>query len=62
MTRDEDRTTGVEQVWRWRWTGGAGTTAHVDPARDTVAVLLTQRGRTAPLDGFDAFRTAVARA
>jgi CubicO group peptidase (beta-lactamase class C family) len=47
---------------RWGWTGGTGTTAYVDPTRDTVAVLLTQRGMTGPLDGFDAFWSAVARA
>jgi CubicO group peptidase (beta-lactamase class C family) len=45
---------------RWGWTGGTGTTAHVDPARDVVSVLLTQRGMTGPLDAPDAFWTAVA--
>jgi CubicO group peptidase (beta-lactamase class C family) len=45
---------------RWGWTGGTGTTAYVDPTRDTVAVLLTQRAMTGPDDGFDAFWTAVA--
>ena len=62
--------TGVDvaavQPWqspgRWGWTGGTGTTAYVDPARDVVAVLLTQRGMTGPLDAPDAFWTAVARA
>ena len=38
---------------RWGWTGGTGTTAYVDPTRDVVAVLLTQRAMTGPLDGFD---------
>ena len=47
---------------RWGWTGGAGTTAHVDPARGTVAILLTQRMMTGPDDGFDDFWTAVADA
>jgi CubicO group peptidase (beta-lactamase class C family) len=47
---------------RWGWTGGTGTTAHVDPARGTVAVLLTQRAMTGPLDGFADFWTAVALA
>jgi CubicO group peptidase (beta-lactamase class C family) len=47
---------------RWGWTGGTGTTAHVDPTRGTVAVLLTQRAMTSPLDGFDDFWTAVAAA
>jgi CubicO group peptidase (beta-lactamase class C family) len=47
---------------RWGWDGGTGTTAHVDPARDTVGVLLTQRMMTGPLDGFGEFWTAVAEA
>lgn len=47
---------------RWGWTGGTGTVAYVDPGRDTVAVLLTQRGMGGPDDGFDAFETAVAAA
>jgi CubicO group peptidase (beta-lactamase class C family) len=51
-----------QAVGRWGWTGGTGTTAYVDPVRDVVAVLLTQRAMTGPLDGFDAFWTAVAQA
>jgi CubicO group peptidase (beta-lactamase class C family) len=47
---------------RWGWTGGTGTTAYVDPVRDTVAVLLTQRAMTGPLDGFEDFWMAVAAA
>jgi CubicO group peptidase (beta-lactamase class C family) len=47
---------------RWGWTGGTGTTAYVDPVRDTVCVLLTQRAMAGPLDGFDDFWTAVAAA
>jgi CubicO group peptidase (beta-lactamase class C family) len=62
--------TGVDaeaaQPWmapgRWGWTGGTGTTAHVDPVRGTVAVLLTQRATTSPQDGFADFWTAVAEA
>jgi CubicO group peptidase (beta-lactamase class C family) len=62
--------TGVDVVaaepWmapgRWGWTGGTGTTAHVDPARGTVAVLLTQRAMAGPQDGFDDFWAAVATA
>jgi CubicO group peptidase (beta-lactamase class C family) len=57
---------GAVRPWqapgRWGWTGGTGTTAHVDPVRDTVAVLLTQRAMTGPLDAPDAFWTAVAQA
>lgn len=47
---------------RWGWTGGTGTTAYVDPSRDTVSVLLTQRLMSGPQDGFDDFWTAVAKA
>ena len=47
---------------RWGWEGGTGTTAYVDSARDTVAVLLTQRGMAGPQDGFDEFWAAVAAA
>jgi CubicO group peptidase (beta-lactamase class C family) len=62
--------TGVDVVaaepWmapgRWGWTGGTGTTADVDPARGTVAVLLTQRAMAGPQDGFDDFWAAVATA
>jgi CubicO group peptidase (beta-lactamase class C family) len=45
---------------RWGWTGGTGTTAYVDPQRDTVSVLLTQRAMTGAEDRFDRFWTAVA--
>jgi CubicO group peptidase (beta-lactamase class C family) len=54
--------TGVERDGRWGWDGGTGTTARVDPKRNTVAVLLTQRAMTGPLDGFDDFHAAVAEA
>jgi CubicO group peptidase (beta-lactamase class C family) len=62
--------TGIDieaaQPWmapgRWGWTGGTGTTAYVDPSRDTVCVLLTQRGMAGPRDGFDDFFAAVAAA
>jgi CubicO group peptidase (beta-lactamase class C family) len=47
---------------RWGWNGGTGTTAYVDPSRDTVGVLLTQRAMTGPLDGFGDFWRAVAAA
>jgi CubicO group peptidase (beta-lactamase class C family) len=47
---------------RWGWDGGTGTTARVDPTRDTVGVLLTQRAMTGPLDGFDDFWAAMASA
>ena len=47
---------------RWGWTGGTGTAAYVDPTRDTVCVILTQRAMTGPQDGFGAFVAAVAEA
>ena len=47
---------------RWGWDGGTGTTAYVDPTRDTVGVLLTQRAMTGPQDGFDDFWAALAGA
>jgi CubicO group peptidase (beta-lactamase class C family) len=40
-----------DQPGRWGWDGGTGTTAYVDPGRDLVAVLLTQRGAV-PGDAF----------
>jgi CubicO group peptidase (beta-lactamase class C family) len=60
--------TGVDveavQPWmapgRWGWDGGTGTTARVDPTRDIVGVLLTQRAMTGALDGFDDFWAAIA--
>ena len=51
--------TGVTATGAWGWSGGTGTTAAVDPANDTVAVLFTQRALTGPLDGFDDFHDAV---
>jgi CubicO group peptidase (beta-lactamase class C family) len=47
---------------RWGWNGGAGTSAWVDPVRDTVAVLLTRREMRGPRDVPTAFWTAVAEA
>jgi CubicO group peptidase (beta-lactamase class C family) len=47
---------------RWGWTGGTGTCAYVDPTRDTVSVLLTQRAMTGPEDGPEPFWAAVAEA
>jgi CubicO group peptidase (beta-lactamase class C family) len=47
---------------RWGWDGGTGTGARVDPARDTVALILTQRAMTGPQDGFEDFFQAVAAA
>ena len=47
---------------RWGWNGGTGTTAYVDPTRDTVGVLLTQREMTGAQDGYGDFWAAVAAA
>lgn len=44
---------------RWGWDGGTGTSAWVDPRRDVVAVLLTQRGLGGPEDEPTAFWAAV---
>jgi CubicO group peptidase (beta-lactamase class C family) len=53
------------QPWRtpgrWGWDGGTGTSAWADPARDVVAVLLTQRMMTGPQDEPDAFWDTVYR-
>jgi CubicO group peptidase (beta-lactamase class C family) len=55
--------TGVEPATGgWGWAGGTGTSAWVDPSRDTVAVLLTQRAMAGPDDGHDDFHAAVAAA
>jgi CubicO group peptidase (beta-lactamase class C family) len=51
--------TGVNADGAWGWSGGTGTTASVDPPNDTVAILLTQRALTGPLDSFDGFYGAV---
>jgi CubicO group peptidase (beta-lactamase class C family) len=53
--------TGVnlEGAGRWGWDGGTGTTARVDPARNLVGVLLTQRGMASATDGFDDFWATV---
>lgn len=47
---------------RWGWTGGTGTSAYVDPSREAVGVLLTQRAMMSPQDSLDAFWAAVAAA
>jgi len=47
---------------RWGWTGGTGTCAYVDPSRDAVSVLLTQRAMVGPEDGPEPFWAAVAEA
>ncbi|WP_231992044.1 serine hydrolase domain-containing protein [Mycobacterium sp. ACS4331] len=39
---------------RWGWIGGSGTSGHADPD-GSVALLLTQRELSGPLEGFDEF-------
>lgn len=55
---------GQDPAWggvgRFGWDGGTGTSAWVDPARDVVAVMLTQRGMTSPEDSAEGFWRAVA--
>jgi CubicO group peptidase (beta-lactamase class C family) len=46
---------------RWGWDGGTGTSAWVDPGRDLVAVLLTNRGMAGPHDGPNGFWQALYR-
>jgi CubicO group peptidase (beta-lactamase class C family) len=46
---------------RWGWDGGTGTSAWVDPGRDLVAVLLTQRMMSGPADGPAEFWRALYR-
>jgi CubicO group peptidase (beta-lactamase class C family) len=43
----------------WGWDGGTGTSVRVDPARDLVGVLLTQRMMEGAEDGPQAFWDAV---
>lgn len=43
----------------WGWDGGTGTSAWVDPRRNLVGVLLTQRLMTGPEDAADWFWAAV---
>ena len=45
---------------RCGWTGGTGTTAHVDPTHGTVGVLLTQRMMTGAQEGPTDFWMALA--
>ena len=44
---------------RWGWDGGTGTSAWVDPERDVVGVVLTQRLMNGPEDYLDWFWAAV---
>jgi CubicO group peptidase (beta-lactamase class C family) len=51
--------TGTPQPWsapdRWGWTGGSGTSAYVDPSRDLVGVVMSQRFMAGPREAFGYF-------
>jgi CubicO group peptidase (beta-lactamase class C family) len=47
------------QAGRYGWNGGTGTTAYVDPRRELIALLFTQRLMTGPTGMFDDFWSAV---
>ena len=51
--------TGRPHPWsapgRWGWTGGSGTSAYVDPSRDLIGVVMSQRFMTGPQEAFDYF-------
>jgi CubicO group peptidase (beta-lactamase class C family) len=51
--------TGLYPGGAWGWEGGTGTTAHVDPANESVAILLTQRIMRDPQDAYPDFHAAV---
>jgi CubicO group peptidase (beta-lactamase class C family) len=50
---------GTLQPWsapgRWGWNGGSGTSAYVDPTRDLVGVVMSQRFMAGPREPFDYF-------
>ncbi|HEU5271393.1 MAG TPA: serine hydrolase domain-containing protein [Jatrophihabitans sp.] len=54
----------AEQPWmapgRFGWTGGAGTTAYLDPSRKLTAVLFTQRAMQSATGDFDDFYRTLA--
>ncbi|WP_168203854.1 serine hydrolase domain-containing protein [Humibacter ginsenosidimutans] len=51
--------TGTPHPWsapgRWGWNGGSGTSAYVDPSRDLVGVVFTQRFMAGPQETFGYF-------
>ncbi|AIY01900.1 putative beta-lactamase [Arthrobacter sp. PAMC 25486] len=52
----------VDSHGRYGWTGGAGTTAYVDPEKDLIGVLFTQRLMAGPDEDFSYFWEPVAEA
>ncbi|MGO2542125.1 serine hydrolase domain-containing protein [Specibacter sp. AOP5-B1-6] len=61
-----DRPPGAREPWnapgRYGWSGGSGTTAYVDPSRDLIAVLFTQRLLAGPDEDFSYFWKPLAAA
>ncbi|MHA7984400.1 serine hydrolase domain-containing protein [Rathayibacter sp. CAU 1779] len=51
--------TGTPHPWsapgRWGWTGGSGTSAYVDPSRDLIGVVFSQRFMAGPQESFGYF-------
>lgn len=51
--------TGVNDPWtapgRYGWTGGTGTSAYVDPSRDLIGVVFSQRLMAGPEENFGYF-------
>ncbi|TAM68209.1 MAG: class A beta-lactamase-related serine hydrolase [Microbacteriaceae bacterium] len=47
---------------RYGWTGGSGVSAYVDPSRDLIGVVFTQRLMSGPLDTFSYFWAPLAAA
>lgn len=51
--------TGRPHPWsapgRWGWTGGSGTSAYVDPSRELIGVVMSQRFMSGPRESFDYF-------
>jgi CubicO group peptidase (beta-lactamase class C family) len=47
---------------RFGWTGGTGTSAYVDPARDLIGVVMTQRMMAGPAEAFQYFWEPLDRA
>jgi CubicO group peptidase (beta-lactamase class C family) len=58
--------TAVDEPWtapgRYGWTGGSGTSAFVDPSRDLIGVVLTQRFMAGPNESFAYFWEPLAAA
>ncbi|ABY22664.1 beta-lactamase family like protein [Renibacterium salmoninarum ATCC 33209] len=42
-------------VGSYGWTGGSGCSAAVDPARELIGVVMSQRAMATPVDNYDYF-------